>query len=97
MSTVSLELSDETSAAAEAQAAREGMPVHEYLRWIVASRVAARAEMERFFAERAARSQPGRALEILARVGNDDPPQPGDELPPDLAARLAAKGIGRAG
>ena len=45
---------------------------------------AVQAETERYFATRAARSSPSQALEILARAGQDNPPEPGDELPPDL-------------
>jgi hypothetical protein len=42
------------------------------------------AEAEGYFAARAARSSPARALEILARAGQGQPLEPGDELPPDL-------------
>lgn len=45
-------------------------------------------------AERAARSAPGRAKAILARAGAGRPPEPGDELPADLAEALAARGEG---
>ena len=38
------------------------------------------AEAERSFAARTVRATPGRACEILARAGRDNPPQPGDEL-----------------
>lgn len=44
------------------------------------------AETERYFATRAARSSPGRALEILARAGQGTPAEPDDELPSDLAS-----------
>lgn len=54
-----------------------------------------RPEAERCFA---ARSVPGRGRAILARAGAGNPPEPGDELPQDvadaLAARRAARGEG---
>ena len=49
---------------------------------------AAQAEAERWFAARAARTVPGQAAAILARARVDRAPEPGDELPADLAARL---------
>lgn len=42
-------------------------------------------------AERAARSVPGRAQAILARAGAGRRPEPGDELPTDVAEALAAR------
>ena len=44
-------------------------------------------EAERYFAARAARSSPTRAPGVLARAGAGNLPEPGDELPPDLASR----------
>ena len=49
---------------------------------------AAQAEAERWVAARAARALPGQAAAILARAGVDQAPEPGDELPAELAARL---------
>ena len=43
------------------------------------------AEAEQYFATRAARCSPGRTLEILARAGQGNPAEPGDELPSDFA------------
>ena len=44
------------------------------------------AEAERYFAARAARSSPGPVSEILARAGQGNLAEPGDELPSDLAS-----------
>ncbi len=74
--------------AATAQAERAGLSLDQYLLGIVATRVGAQAEAERWFAARAARAVPGQAAAILARAGVDRAPEPGDELPADLAARL---------
>jgi hypothetical protein len=89
MSTLALNFSDEIEVVAEAQAARRGMRVEDYLATIAAERVRALAEAERWFAERAGDVTPEEGLEILARAGHDNPPEPGDELPPDLAEKLA--------
>ena len=42
---------------------------------------------EDYFRERAARGDMATALAILDRAGIGNPPQPGDELPPDRAGR----------
>jgi hypothetical protein len=81
---------EDIKAAAAAQAERAGVSLNQYLLSIVAARVGAQAETERYFAARAARSVPGRAKAVLARAGRGRPPEAGDELPPDLAARLKA-------
>ncbi len=50
--------------------------------------VATQAETARYFAARAARATPEQAAAILARAGVGQAPEPGDELPAELAARL---------
>lgn len=97
MSTFPFRMPEEIKAAAAAQAERAGVSMNQYLLSIVATRVGAQAEAERYFAARAARSVPGRGREILARAGAGRPPEPGDELPPELAERLAARAASRAG
>lgn len=89
--TFPLRMPEEIKAAAAAQAERAGVSLNQYLLSIVASRVGAQAETERYFAARAARSVPGRAKAILARAGQGNPPEPGDELPTDMAEALAAR------
>ena len=86
MSTFPFRMPEEIKAAAAAQAERAGVSLNQYLLSIVATHAGAQAEVERWFAARAARSSPARAMEILARAGAGNPPEPGDELPPDLAA-----------
>jgi hypothetical protein len=68
-----------------AQAERSGVSLSQYLLAIVANHVGSQAEAERYFAARAARSSPAQALDILARAGRQQPPEPGDELLLDLA------------
>lgn len=84
MSTFPLRMPEDLKAAVAAQAERAGVSMNQYLLSIVAAHAGSQAETERYFAMRAARSSPGRALEILARAGRGNPPEPGDELPPDL-------------
>lgn len=91
MTTVPFEIPDDLKDAATAQAERMGVSLNQYLLSIVAAQLGAQAEAERYFAARAARSVPGRWRETLSRAGAGRPPEPGDELPPDLAERLAAR------
>lgn len=85
MSTFPFRMPEDLKAAVAAQAARAGVSLNQYLLSIVAAHAGSQAEAERYFAARAARSSPARALEVLARAGRGQPPEPGDELPPDLA------------
>jgi hypothetical protein len=84
MSTFPLRMPEDLKAVVTAQAERAGVSMNQYLLSIVATHAGSQAETERYFAARAARSSPARALEILARAGQGNPPEPGDELPPDL-------------
>lgn len=85
MSTFPFRMPEDLKAVAAAQAERAGVSLNQYLLSIVATHAGSQAEAERYFATRAARSSPARALDILARAGQGQPPEPGDELPPDLA------------
>jgi hypothetical protein len=91
MSTFPFRMPEQIKAAAAAQAARAGVSMNQYLLSIVAARVGAQAEAERYFEARAGRAAPGRAKDILARAGIGHTPEPGDELPDDVAARLDAR------
>lgn len=91
MTTVPFEMPDDLKDAAAAQAERMGVSLNQYLLSIVAAQLVAQAEAERYFAARAARSVPGRWRETLSRTGAGRPPDPCDEIPPDLAERLAAR------
>ena len=85
MSTFAFRMPEDLKGAVAAQAERAGVSLNQYLLSIVATHAGSQAEAERYFAARAARSNPARALEILARAGQGQPPEAGDELPPDLA------------
>ena len=86
MNTYPFRMPEDLKAAVAAQAKRAGVSLNQYLLAIVAAHAGSQAETERYFAARAARSSPGRALEILARAGQGRPPEAGDALPPDLAS-----------
>lgn len=91
MSTFPFRMSEELKAAAAAQAERAGVSMNQYLLAIVATRVGAQAEAERYFATRASRAVLGRALATLSRAGVGRAPELGDELSADLAERLVMK------
>ena len=86
MSTFPFRMPEDFKAAVAAQAERAGVSLNQYLLSIVATHAGSQAEAERYFAARAARSSPARALDILARAGQGNSPEPGDELPLDLAS-----------
>lgn len=64
-----------------------GIAIDELVSVAVAEKVAA-LRTHAFFAERRARANPARALEILRSMRGGEPPRPGDELPPDFAREL---------
>ena len=80
MSIFSLQLPDDLQERAAAQAEASGLSLNEYIAIVLASRIGAQAEAEPILAARAARAIPGRARDILARAGQGNPPQAGDEL-----------------
>lgn len=80
MSSFPLRLPSDLKERAAAQAEAAGVSLNQYITTVLASRVGAQAEAERSFAARAARATPGRARGVLARAGQGNPPQPGDEL-----------------
>ena len=71
-------LLDEARKVAEA----EGVALNQLINVAVAEKLSA-LRTEQYFAERAARGDVPRALEILGRAGVGNPPEPGDELPAD--------------
>jgi len=85
VSTFPFRIPEDLKVAITAQAERAGVSLNQYLLAIVATHAGSQAEAERYFAARAARSSPAQALDILARAGQGQPPEPGDELPLDLA------------
>ena len=58
----------------------EGVAVNQLINVAVAEKVSA-LRTEEYFAERAARGDIKKALQLLQRAGADNPPMPGDELP----------------
>lgn len=63
-------------------AAEEGVALNQLINVAVAEKLAA-LRSELFFRERARRANIPGALAILDRLGVGNPPEPGDELPPD--------------
>jgi len=80
MTTFPLRLTGELKTMATAQAARAGVSLNQYIATLLASRVGAQAEAERYFAARAARVRPGSARDILGRAGKRRRLRPGDRL-----------------
>jgi hypothetical protein len=75
-----LRLPESLKEIAASQAEREGVSLNQYILTAVAMYVGSQSEADRYFALRAARSQPGEAEAILARAGKRKTPRPGDEL-----------------
>ena len=61
-------------------AKEEGVALNQLINVAVAEKLSA-LRRERYFRERGARADVGRALEILDRTGIGNPPRKGDELP----------------
>lgn len=80
MSTFPLRLPDDLKKEAAAQAEAAGVSLNHYIATVLASRVGAQAEAERYFVARAARATPGRAKEILGRAGLGNPPRNDDQI-----------------
>lgn len=64
---------------AERLAKAEGTTLNQFINVAVAEKIAALRTAD-FFRERAKRADIKAALEILDRLGNDEPPRPGDEI-----------------
>jgi hypothetical protein len=67
---------------AEQVAKEEGTTLNQLINIALADKLAA-WRTAKFFAERAARSDPAAVDRLLARVGNE-PPRSGDEIPEDV-------------
>ena len=68
----------------------EGVAVNQLINVAVAEKVSA-LRTEEYFAERAARGDIKKALNVLKRAGRGRPTLPGDELPPRTPRRRAAR------
>ncbi len=60
-------------------ASAEGVALNQFINVAVAEKLSA-LRTEAYFAERAARADIPKALETLSRLGQGQPPAPGDEL-----------------
>jgi hypothetical protein len=89
-SNYALRLSVALKKEAERLAKEDGTTLNQFINVAVAEKISALRTAE-FFAKRAARGDVKKALEILARSGNDEPPIEGDEIPPSLSRRKARK------
>jgi hypothetical protein len=67
---IQLRLPKEMKAAAMRQAAASGVSMNLFAATAIAARVGAQAEVERHFAQRAARTTAARAKALLSRLGN---------------------------
>ena len=79
-SNFALRLQNSLMKEARRAALKEGVALNQLINVAVAEKLSAlRAEMR--FREMASRANRQKTLEVLARMGNDEPPVPGDELP----------------
>jgi hypothetical protein len=79
-SNFALRLQNSLMKEARRAALREGVALNQLINVAVAEKLSTlRAEMR--FREMAGRADRQKTLEVLARIGNDNPPMPGDELP----------------
>jgi hypothetical protein len=74
-----LRLQASIKAEAERLAKAEGTTLNQFINVAVAEKVAVLRTAD-FFCERVRRADLPSALALLNRLGNDDPPQPGDQL-----------------
>lgn len=68
----------------------EGVAVNQLINVAVAEKVSA-LRTEEYFAERAARGDIRKAIEVLTRAGRGSPPSPDDELPSQRTRRHRAE------
>ena len=81
-SNFALRLPASLKAEAEQVAKEEGTTLNQLINIALAEKLAA-WRTAKFFEERAARANPAAVDRLLARIGNE-PPRPGDEIPPDV-------------
>ena len=86
MSTMSLRLPESLHERARELAKREGISINQLIATALAEKISALDTIE-YLEERAARSSREAYLEILSRVSSR-PPDPGDELPEELASKI---------
>jgi len=89
-SNYALRLSIALKKEAERLAKEDGTTLNQFINVAVAEKISALRTAE-FFTKRAARGDVKKALEILSRAGNDDPPIEGDEMPAPMSRRKLRK------
>ena len=85
--TYPLKLPVSIKAAAERLAREDGVSLNQWITSAVAQKIGAVETAAEFFKRRAAGARPHGLAEILAKVP-DLPPEPGDELPADVAEKV---------
>ena len=86
--TYPLKLPASIKAAAERLAHEDGVSLNQWITSAVAQKIGAVETAAEFFKRRAAGAKPHHFAELLAKVP-DVPPEPVDELPADLATKMA--------
>ena len=81
-----LRLQASIKAEAERLAKAEGTTLNQFINVAVAEKIAALRTAD-YFRDRARLADIPAALALLDRIGNDDPPRPGDELVPKSRRR----------
>jgi hypothetical protein len=84
-SNYALRLQASLKAEAERVARREGTTLNQLINVALAEKLSTMRTAE-IFAERAARADVPGTIALLKRLGNDDPPREGDEIPEELSA-----------
>jgi hypothetical protein len=77
-------------AEARKAAESEGVALNQLITLALAEKVSA-MRTEEYFEERARRADPAKVSRILARIGRENPPMEGDELPTDLNQKKRKK------
>jgi hypothetical protein len=75
---------------AERIAKEEGTTLNQFINVAVAEKISAIRTID-YIKDRAKKGDVRRAIELLERMGTDEPPQEGDEIPPSLSRRKARK------
>jgi len=87
-SNFALRLQPSLLAEARRLAQEEGVALNQLINVAVAEKLSA-VRTEEFFRERARGADHAEAIRILKRAGRNNPPMPGDELPPGWKATTA--------
>lgn len=80
-----LRLPESIKRAAEALAKEDGVSLNQFVAVAVAEKVSALKTLG-YLEERARRADPAAFEAVLARLGRDEPPLPGDEIAPETSS-----------